>query len=94
MSKYYTESLRRERRKANWIGHILSRYCLFKHVVEGKIGGRIKVTGRQGRRPKELLDDFKERRGFWKFKEGTIDGTLQRTCFRIWCRLLVRKTSE
>ena len=76
MRKYYTESLSRERRKANCISHILSRYCLFKHIVEGKIGGRIKVTRRQGRRRKELLDDFKETRGYWKFKEGTIDGTL------------------
>jgi len=24
-------------RKANWIGHILHRNCLLKHVVEGKI---------------------------------------------------------
>jgi hypothetical protein len=25
-------------RKANWIGHILRRNCLMKHVIEGKIG--------------------------------------------------------
>ena len=24
-------------RKANWIGHILRRNCLLKHVIEGKI---------------------------------------------------------
>jgi hypothetical protein len=35
-----------ERRKANWIGYILHRNCLLKHVLEGKIVGRIKVTGR------------------------------------------------
>ena len=29
------------RRKANWIGHILRRNCLMKHIVEGKIEGRI-----------------------------------------------------
>jgi hypothetical protein len=29
------------RRKANWIGHILRRNCLVKHFIEGKIGGRI-----------------------------------------------------
>ena len=39
-------------RKANWIGHILRRYCLLKHVIEGKIEGRIEVTGRRGRRRK------------------------------------------
>jgi hypothetical protein len=25
--------------KANWIGHILRRNCLLKHVIEGKIEG-------------------------------------------------------
>jgi len=31
-------------RKANWIGHILCRNCLLKHVIEG----RIEMTGRRG----------------------------------------------
>jgi hypothetical protein len=35
-----------KRRKTNWIGHILRRNCLLKHVIEGKIEGRIEVTGR------------------------------------------------
>jgi hypothetical protein len=26
-----------KRRKANWIGHILRRNCLLKHVIEGKL---------------------------------------------------------
>jgi len=34
------------RRKANWIGHILCRDCLLKNVTEGKIEGRIEVMGR------------------------------------------------
>jgi hypothetical protein len=46
-------------RKANWIGHILRRNYLIKHVIEGKIEGRIAVTGRRGRRRKQLLDDLK-----------------------------------
>ena len=25
------------RRKGNWVGHILRRNCLLKHVIEGKI---------------------------------------------------------
>jgi hypothetical protein len=33
-------------RRANWIGHIVRRNCLLKHVIEGKIEGRIEVTGR------------------------------------------------
>jgi len=28
------------KRKANWIAHILRRNCLLKHVIEGKIEGR------------------------------------------------------
>jgi hypothetical protein len=29
-----------KRRKADWIGHILRRNCLIKHVSEGMIEGR------------------------------------------------------
>ena len=29
-----------KRRKANWIGHILSKNCLIKQVIEGKIKAR------------------------------------------------------
>jgi hypothetical protein len=32
--------------KANWIGHIFCRNCLLKHIIEGKIQGRIEVMGR------------------------------------------------
>jgi hypothetical protein len=52
-----------KRRKTNWIGHILGRNCLLKHVIEGKIEGRIYVTGRRGRRRKQLLDDLKKNTG-------------------------------
>ena len=45
-----------KRRKANWIGHILSRNCLLKQVIEGKI----EVTGRGGRSRKQVLDGLKE----------------------------------
>jgi hypothetical protein len=48
-----------KRRKANWIRHILRRNCLLKHVIEGKLEGRIEMTGRRGRRRKQLLDDLK-----------------------------------
>jgi len=34
-----------QRRKTNWIGHILRWNCLLKHIIEGKKD----VTGRQGR---------------------------------------------
>ena len=32
-----------KRRKANWIGHILRRNCLLKHVIEGNTEGNIEV---------------------------------------------------
>ena len=56
------------KRKANWIGHILRRNCLLQRVIEDKIQGGIEVTGRQGRRRRKLLDNFKERRGYSHLK--------------------------
>jgi hypothetical protein len=38
---------------------VLRRNCLLKDVIEGKIERRIEVTGRRGRRLKQLLDDLK-----------------------------------
>jgi hypothetical protein len=35
-----------KRIKAKWIGHMYHRNCLLKHLIEGKIKGRIEVTGR------------------------------------------------
>jgi len=34
-----------KRMKVNWIGHILHRNCCLKHLIEGKIERREKVTG-------------------------------------------------
>jgi hypothetical protein len=34
------------------------------------------VTGRRGRRHKQLLHDIKERTGYWKLKEEALDCTL------------------
>jgi hypothetical protein len=58
-----------KRRKADSIGHILCRDCLLKHVIGGKIEGRIGVTGRRGRKRRQLLDDLKESRGYRKLEE-------------------------
>jgi hypothetical protein len=62
--------------KANWIGYILRRNCLLKHVIEGKLEGRIEMTRRRGRRRKQLLDDLQEKRRYWKLKEEALDRTL------------------
>jgi len=50
-------------KKANWIGHILHRNYLLKHVIEGQREGCIEVAGRRGRRRKQPLHDLKEIRG-------------------------------
>jgi hypothetical protein len=55
----------------------LCRNCLLKHIIEGKIEGRIEVTERQRRRHKHLLHDFKEMRGYWKLKEEALDHNLE-----------------
>jgi hypothetical protein len=50
-------------------------------VIEGKLEGRIDMTGRRGRRRKQLLDDLKEKRRYWKLKEEALDRTVWRTRF-------------
>jgi len=37
------------------------------------------VTGKRGRRDKQLLDDLKEKRGYWKLKGEAINRTLWKT---------------
>ena len=70
-------------RQANWLGHILRRNRLLKHVTEGKIEGRIEVAGRRGRRRKQLLDAIKE-----KERESTGPQSVQNSLSKkLWsCR--------
>ena len=75
------------RRKANWIGHALRRNCLLTHVIKGKIG----LTGGRGRRRKQLLGGLKEKRGYCRLKEETLDSNLQRTGFGRDCGTAVRQ---
>jgi hypothetical protein len=83
-----------ERRKANWIGHILRGNCLLKHVIEGKIEGRIEVAGRRGRRCKQLLNYPEEKSGYWKLKREALDHTLWITCCGRGYGSVVRKATE
>ena len=78
-----------KRRKANWIGHVLRRKCLVKHIIEGNIGA-IQVTGRQGRKYQQLLDDLKETIENWKLEEEALDRALWRTRFGRGCGHVVR----
>ena len=63
------------KQKTNWIGHILCRNCLLKHIIKGKIKGEMDLTRRRGRRRKKLLDDLKDRRGYSHLKEEALDRT-------------------
>jgi hypothetical protein len=36
------------------------------------------MTGRRGRRRKQLLDDLREKRRYWKLKEEALDRTVWR----------------
>jgi hypothetical protein len=64
------------KRKVDWIGHILRRKFLLKYVIEGQAEGGVEVTGRRGRRLRQLLDDLKENRGYWKSKGESLRRTL------------------
>ena len=78
------------KRKANCIGHILRRNCLLQRVIEGKIKG----TGRRGRRHRKLLDDLKERRGYSHLKDEALDRTVWTARFGIGFGPVVRQTAE
>ena len=69
------------KQKANWISHILRRNCLLQWVIEGKIKGRIEVTGRRGRRCRKPLDNLKETRRYSHLKEEALNRTMWRARF-------------
>ena len=72
---------RTKRRRDDWIGHILCRNCLLKHV-ERKIEEKIEVMGRRRRRRKQILVDFKENKGYLKLKDEALGHTLWKIRFR------------
>jgi hypothetical protein len=73
------------RRKASWVGHVLSKICLLIHVTEYR--GKDRSDG--GRKRKQLPDDLKEKAGYWKLKEEALDCTGWRT----GCGPVVRQTA-
>ena len=40
---------------------------VFENIIEGKVG-ETQVTGRKGRRHKQLLDNLKETEVYWTYK--------------------------
>jgi hypothetical protein len=63
-------------------------------VIEGKLEGRIEMTGRRGRRRKQVLDDLKEKSRYCKLKEEALDRTLWRIRFGSGYGPVVRQTTE
>jgi hypothetical protein len=63
-------------------------------VIEEKLEEMIEMTGRRGRRRKQLLDDLKEKRRYGKLKEEALDRTLWRTRFGRVYGSVVRETTE
>jgi hypothetical protein len=49
-------------------------------------------VGQRGRRRKLLLDDLKEKSGYWKLEEGALDRALWRTRFGRGYGPVVRQT--
>ena len=82
------------KRKTNWIGHILRRDCVPKHVIETKIMERIEVTGEDVEEDLQLLDDFKQTRGYWKLKEEALDRTVWRIGFGRGCEPYARHAAR
>jgi hypothetical protein len=72
----------------------LRRNYLLQQVIEGKIKGGIKVTGRRGRRRRKLLDSLKERRGYSHLKEESLDRTLWRAGYGKGFGPVVRQTAK
>ena len=56
-------------KRRNILVLIFPRNCLIKHVIQGKIEGRMEVKGRRGSKHKQLLDNRKEKSGYRKLKE-------------------------
>jgi hypothetical protein len=64
--------------------------CLLKHVIEGKVEGKLEVRGRRGGKRKQLMDDLKKTRGYCKLKEEEVAHTVWRTGFGRGCGPVVR----
>ena len=52
------------------------------------------MTGRGGRIYKQLPNDLKEKRGYWKLEKEALERTLWRTRFGRGCGPVPRQTTE
>ena len=79
-----------KRKKSKWIGHILRRKRLLKHITEGKIDG----TRRRERRYNQIIDDLKDITRCRNLKSETTYGTVWRTRYRGSCRPVLDRLRE
>jgi len=59
-----------------------------------KTEGRTEVTGRRGRRYKRLMDDLKEKRGYWKLEVLARDSIVWRNSFERGYGPVVKRTKR
>jgi hypothetical protein len=82
------------KRKSNWIGHMLRRNCLLQRVIESKLKGGIDMTRKRERSCRKLLDELKERRGYFHLTEEALDRTMWRVPFGRGFGLVVSQTTR
>jgi hypothetical protein len=97
MKKYCLESTSRGISYMKYVngrrtGLVESAFC--NGLLKERYKRGIDVTGRQGRRRRKLLDDLKERRGYYHLKEVTVDRTMWRGCFGRGFGPVVRQTTK
>ena len=68
--------------------------AFYNGLLKERYRGRIEVTGRRGRRRRKLLDNLKERRGYFHLKEEALDRTMWRAGFGRDFGPVVRQTSK
>jgi len=59
-----------------------------KHIIEGKVEGK----RRRWRRGKQILDERKEKRRYWKLMMAVLDSILCRTGFGRGCGHVIQTT--
>ena len=68
--------------------------CLLKHLTEANIEGSVEVTRMRRRRRKPLLDNLKEKTGYWRLREETLDCTVWSSDVGRDCEPVLRQTTE
>jgi hypothetical protein len=68
--------------------------AFYNGLLKERYKGGIEVTGRRGRSCSKLLDDLKERRGYFHLKEEALDRTVWRARFGRGFGPVVRQTTK